>query len=243
MIISAFPGTGKSYFTKLHPEICGDSDSSKFSHHPDGTKNDNFINDYMDHIIKESSHRKYLFISSHEDVRKELIKRNIQFVLIYPDRSLKDIYLERYKERGSPAGFVKLLDEKWDEFIDSCKNINDGFRITLKEGEYISDYIHLSPEKDVFGDIIIQLIKDNMENRDAKVEIYRALCNVRWVNTITNDEYSCSWRYAGGLIADTEGNFEDMAYCDYYCSGGEGNVANWIADELIKYNWVVYEHN
>ena len=32
--------------------------------------------------------------------------------------------------------------------------------------------------------------------------LYAALCNIIWVNRKTGEEYSCSWRYAGGLVAE-----------------------------------------
>lgn len=47
VVISAFPGTGKSYVSKLYPNFCSDSDSSLFSKNADGTKNPNFIKEYI----------------------------------------------------------------------------------------------------------------------------------------------------------------------------------------------------
>ena len=54
--------------------------------------------------------------------------------------------------------------------------------------------------------------------------LYAALCNMRWqrreVMPILKDEYwSCSWRYAGGVIADI---LEKGDYMDWYCSGIAG---------------------
>ncbi len=49
--------------------------------------------------------------------------------------------------------------------------------------------------------------------------------------------YSCSWRYAGGMIADLRGLGED--YMDFYCSGGEGLVDPEIEEDLYKLGWMV----
>jgi hypothetical protein len=51
--------------------------------------------------------------------------------------------------------------------------------------------------------------------------LYAALCNMRWqkreVFPILKDEYwSCSWRSAGGIVADIQGKGD---YIDWYCSG------------------------
>ena len=61
MIISAFPGVGKTYLYNEYPKLISDSDSSKFSWLEDGNRNPNFVKDYVDHIEKEAS-KNYLFL-------------------------------------------------------------------------------------------------------------------------------------------------------------------------------------
>jgi hypothetical protein len=80
--------------------------------------------------------------------------------------------------------------------------------------------------------------------------LYAALCNQDWqqleVMPILKDErWSCSWRYAGGIIADMQ---EQGDYIDWYCSGigseeegfglghrtGEGFVAEGQVTEEIE---------
>lgn len=88
-----------------------------------------------------------------------------------------------------------------------------------------------------FEDIISQMVKEHIDSESDKVDIYKALCNIIWVHKVTGEVYTCSWRYAGGLISNAEGDAEYMAYCNYYCSGGEGTVEDWVAEELLKYGW------
>jgi len=139
IVVSAFPGTGKSYFTKLYPDICSDSDSSKYSHNADGTKNENFILEYMQHIKDAKANNTVVFVSSHEEVRKALINEGIFFVLVYPSRDLKLEYVNRYKKRGSTDEFIDMLYSKWDSFIDSCEQTRDCRHIVLGPGAYIKD--------------------------------------------------------------------------------------------------------
>jgi hypothetical protein len=59
--------------------------------------------------------------------------------------------------------------------------------------------------------------------------LYAALCNMRWqkreVITLLKDEYwSCSWRSAGGIVADLQGKGD---YIDWYCSG----IGNHMSDD------------
>lgn len=94
--------------------------------------------------------------------------------------------------------------------------------------------------------------------RNSKVysqNLYAALCNNRFF--YGDKEWSCSWRYAGGIIADI---LQEGDYIDWYCSGigsdpektagyvGEGFATEEIKLDLAKLGWIVKpydykEHN
>jgi hypothetical protein len=69
------------------------------------------------------------------------------------------------------------------------------------------------------------------------------LCNNRFF--YGDKEWTCSWRHAGGIIADM---LEKGDYIDWYCSGighntngyvGEGFVTDEIRLDLLKLGWTV----
>lgn len=63
--------------------------------------------------------------------------------------------------------------------------------------------------------------------------LYAALCNNRFF--YGEEEWSCSWRFAGGIVADLRNLNED--YLDWYCSGmgdKEGYVSESIVTEEIR---------
>ena len=135
-VYSAFPGTGKTtYFNNTYKNVL-DSDSSKFD------KAD-FPSNYIEHIKRnlEDDTVEKIMVSSHKDVRDALVSDNIPFVLIYPEKDLKDEYLQRYKDRGNNDAFVDLLDKNWDNWMDEMDNQDASYRIRLKSGQYMSDVI------------------------------------------------------------------------------------------------------
>jgi hypothetical protein len=135
-VISAFPGCGKSHFYRsMKDEIkILDSDSSKFD------KSD-FPRNYIEHIKENIPSADIILVSSHEDVRKELAKNGIDFTLVFPDISLKEQYIKRYKERGSPESFIKLLDNNWDNWINQLLKQESCDKIILKKDQYLADVI------------------------------------------------------------------------------------------------------
>jgi hypothetical protein len=150
-IISAFPGTGKSHFT-ANNAVEGkvlDSDSSSYSwlHSADGSKveppvrDPNFPKNYMDHIREEMGSAAVILVSSHADVRTALVDEGIDFTLVFPERGLKEEYLERFSKRGSPEGFINLIANNWDVFLDQLEDQQGCETVVLGAGEFISDVI------------------------------------------------------------------------------------------------------
>lgn len=181
LLISAFPGTGKSTIhkkaeeynlIKCHisvdketgevtrdiPRVPGvrvfDSDSSLFP-------KDNFPANYIA-AIKETIElcpHVVILISSHEEVRDALKAAGLEYDLVYPNQSLKDEYVQRYEQRGSPESFVRLMDDRWEQFILSCSSdtIPEMFMHQLGEGQGVYD---------VMSNAINVIIKDAQGGRD-----------------------------------------------------------------------------
>jgi len=108
-------------------------------------------------------------------------------------------------------------------------------------------------------------ICNKAKSRDAYAQnVYAALCNQTWQKNdvwplLQGKTYSCSWRYAGGIIADM---VETGDYIDWYCSGikgelteeqiasankqgmditryvSEGHVTDEIREDFFKLGWI-----
>lgn len=89
-----------------------------------------------------------------------------------------------------------------------------------------------------------QEIKDKLrQDRGYATDMYRAMCNMQWFYGIEEcakepqerEVWTCSWRYAGGMIAKLRCQGED--YMDFYCSGREGTVTQEIREDLAELGW------
>jgi hypothetical protein len=90
--------------------------------------------------------------------------------------------------------------------------------------------------------------------------VYASLCNMQWRSkkmwpALKEQNWSCSWRYAGGIVADMQGKGD---YIDWYCSGiyntydiseekrkenhddyvSEGTVTDEIRDDFDRLGWI-----
>jgi hypothetical protein len=133
IICAGFPGIGKSYFFNSNKILkILDSDSSKFH-------KDSFPQNYVRHIKKTLGSFDIILISSHDIVRQELVKQELDFTLIYPNRKLKKEYLERYKKRGDSTTFIELVENNWHKWITELQNQENCKKIELKTGQYLCD--------------------------------------------------------------------------------------------------------
>ena len=134
-LISAFPGCGKSHlFKNKGKRAILDSDSSKFN-------KDYFPENYMQHIKNNMGKADIICISSHDVVREALVESKLPFTLVYPDRSIKEEYIQRYKDRGNEESFVKLLENNWEAWMDGMETQKGCDHIKLQTGQYLSDVI------------------------------------------------------------------------------------------------------
>jgi len=144
-IIAGYPGVGKSHYSRNHPdETVLDSDSSSFSWttSPDGSRSRNheFPQNYIEHIKQNVGTAAIIFVSTHAEVRDALAKNGIDFVIVYPDSSLKEEYLQRFRERGDSQTFIDLMVAKWDEWHKELEELN-AKRVVLQSGEHMDDAI------------------------------------------------------------------------------------------------------
>lgn len=142
-IISAFPGCGKTTYCKdwgknennkfgNHNigDIILDSDSSEFSWVKDSEgnntkeRNPEFPNNYIQHIKDNIYSANIIFVSSHKVVRDALKEHGIDYHIFYPDKSLKETWLEIYRNRGNDESFINFISDNWETFIDEIENDN-----------------------------------------------------------------------------------------------------------------------
>ena len=105
--------------------------------------------------------------------------------------------------------------------------------------------------------VTTQWILDRVRDNDYYAQnLYAALCNNSFqkldtIPILTDEWWSCSWRYAGGIIADMR---QQGDYIDWYCSGiahsdvpenngyvQESVVTEEIREDLRQLGWIVHD--
>ncbi len=161
----------------------------------------------------------------------------------------KEGYVKRQLEKGEPVSedyldwFEKVLEQHNHKFDDPASHVNN-----MEYDLLTTDWIL---EKVRANDIYAQNLYAAMCNRDfQKLDVMPILKGQTW---------SCSWRYAGGIIADMQ---QKGDYIDWYCSGirndgyqddmdvkypgghvSEGCVTEEIRIDLKQLGWIVLDED
>jgi hypothetical protein len=146
-VICGFSGVGKSTADYKNKYVF-DFESSAFSHIWEagrcGEKNAAFPANYVDALCEhmDEHHDATYLLSCHQEVRDELKKRGIDYIIVMPDILHRSEYIKRWLRRGSSMDFICFMNERWLEMIRSCER-DSAPKIYLKENEYISDILNL----------------------------------------------------------------------------------------------------
>ena len=148
-IISAFPGTGKTYFSSTTNLSVLDFGSGGYSRIPnagekvDWPLNPEFPGNYLRAMKKVMGDHDIIFVSCQGSFTEAMVAESLDFYLVYPDRNLKEEYIQRYRQRGSPESWIANIERNWDEWLKENETQEGCTHIRLSSGQYISDVILL----------------------------------------------------------------------------------------------------
>ena len=148
-------------------------------------------------------------------------------------------------------GYIKRCEEKGEEPREDYLNLYKSARQQDEENMIDPAWQKDNLEYDLRStDWILAKAR---ASEDYAQNIYAALCNNGFIKLdvipiLTEQEWSCSWRYAGGIVADMR---EQGDYIDWYCSGirdrddinngymPEGLITKEIREDFKQLGWAV----
>lgn len=164
MIISAFPGCGKTYLTRNQENLdfsfmgedvnftfC-DLDSSQYE------KTEGWTRRYIDHVIAKVGTVDFIFVSAHDSAREELARRELPYVTVMPDCSewmsekehqlIKQQWFGRFILRDNShikdvPKWLHSMYDNWDSWTsrESVYAYNPAAAFLLEADQYIPDVI------------------------------------------------------------------------------------------------------
>lgn len=130
-LIENYIVTHNSSLHKEHIKLYSDSDSSKFN------KKD-FPKNYIEHIKSLISKKQLILVSSHIEVRNELVKENIPFIYVIPSLDRKEEFLNNYKERGNTQEFISNVETNWERWVQ-ISVLNNAYPVYVCTHGYLKD--------------------------------------------------------------------------------------------------------
>ena len=82
-----------------------------------------------------------IFLQTDSESLNILHDEGLEIILIYPQKNLRNEYLDRYIERDNPYDFIGSMMKYWDKTIDELSNRKYCKHFVLEKNQYISDVI------------------------------------------------------------------------------------------------------
>lgn len=132
----------------------------------------------------------------------------------------RDGYIRRQAENNEPVStsHMKMFDdlkEQEDHKFDEPESRENSMEYDLRTTKWILDKVR---DDDVYAQNLYAVM---CNNDFMKADVWPILKKEKW---------SCSWRYAGGIIADMQ---QKGDYIDWYCSGIRNDISE---EEIAKFN-------
>lgn len=155
--------------------------------------------------------------------------------------------LNNYSSSPERGSFSRASIEKQFANGEISQEIYDGWMQVLEQREK-------AQEKDKTYDLEYHLRSNETMLEKCRTShvyaqnLYAAMCNNDFFYGDHEESWGCSWRYAGGIVADMR---QKGDYIDWYCSGmtgknmgyvGEGFVTEEIRLDLFKMGWIVKDY-
>lgn len=161
--------------------------------------------------------------------------------------------MKKYSKSPDRGRFRKQCDEK--SYIKGHIDKETYERLGAFYEKYYKDEVPLENnlEWDLRGsEYIVEKCKNS---KTYSQNVYAALCNNDFINK-NGEKYHCSWRHAGGVVADLN---EQGDYINWYCSGigsgesdeegnaikpgyvCEGKITEEVKEDFLKLGWKILE--
>lgn len=117
LVISAFPGCGKTELTKAYPDHYIDLDMPEVKD----------MDVYLNAIKEAGTSGKTVLVPSWQALRDVIVAAGMDVVLVHPTFGMKEEMLERYRKRGSSPKLIETMERRYDEFLIDTLTAHGGF--------------------------------------------------------------------------------------------------------------------
>lgn len=165
MIISGFPGVGKTTFAKKYPDLAIDLESSEFHYDlanfrkkglnaeqmkglQGRIEKKNWEEKYAKVAVDLNEKYKFVFVANNRQVIYEILKLDVSPLIVIPSHEDYEIYKRRYKNRGNNSDWIArtMADFNKNHFREKEKLFGKKCKIVHLQGDATLEDLLFSDE-------------------------------------------------------------------------------------------------
>lgn len=145
IIISSFPGCGKSYLMNTHGNEAKMLDAGKelsYVGEPTADPHEYDYDLFIDEVMKVVGEYDIVFVPASVEVTNTLNERNIDYDIFYPSKERRGEFIENFVRKRTKPKAIMLLDREFDKMVDAIDDIEEEncYKHQLKgQGQFIGN--------------------------------------------------------------------------------------------------------
>ena len=148
LFIASFPDLGSFDLSKT-PFKIGNIDNSDYFF---CSNNFSYVHSFINSLKSMAGNYDIVFVPATDNIISKLENENINCVVLYPNISCKDSFIESMRKSGIEDSYVSMVEDSWDFIISRLDKKNYEFKFAMGEDDKVLDVLQaLYDKRDVLG--------------------------------------------------------------------------------------------
>ena len=148
LFIASFPDLGSLDFSKTSFRI-GNIDNSEYFFM---SNDSNYVHSYINSLKNMAGDFDIVFVPATDNIISMLRKDNIKCIVLYPNISCKDSFIESMRKSGIEDSYISMVEDSWDFIISRLDKKDYDFKFVMGEDDNVLDVLQtLCDKRDVLG--------------------------------------------------------------------------------------------
>lgn len=148
LFIASFPDLGSLDFSKTSFKIGNIDNSDYFFMSSDS----NYVHSFINSLKTMAGEYDIVFVPATDNIISKLRNDNIKCIVLYPNISCKDSFIESMRKSGIEDSYISMVEESWDFIISRLDKKDYDFKFVMGEDDNVLDVLQvLCDKKDVLG--------------------------------------------------------------------------------------------
>lgn len=139
LFIASFPDLSGFDFSKTDIKVSSIDNSDYYFNR----NNSNYIHSYVNSLKSIIGNSDIIFVPANDNVISALSDEGIKCVVLYPNLSCKEMFIEDMVKSGFEEEYVSMINDSWDFIVSRLDRHNYDYKFVMGEDDNVLDVLRM----------------------------------------------------------------------------------------------------